>query len=125
MMADEPTWVELWRWVVAAWGSAALFMNLYLFVRVLRWSWEPGRFHRRPFHSRAAWPGAAAATLGVSVFFRVRDGVGSYDFNVGDVTALVPILSFTIAALWSARGIAELEEATDKLTDKNREEVNV
>lgn len=58
----------------------------------------------------------AACTNGVSVYFRLRDGVTDAPFNPGDITVIIPTLGFLTASVLGLRALAHRLES-QRLSD--------
>ena len=84
--------IDLYRTAVTVLAMVGLVVNLSLAVAVLR--------HRDQQFATPLWlcySLAGAATLAVSAYFRTRDQFADLPLNVGDFTALVPVLGFLTA----------------------------
>ena len=86
--------IDLYRTAVTVLALVGLVMNLSLAVAV-------ARHHDKRIATPLwlAYSAAAAGTLAVSAYFRTRDQFADLPVNVGDFTALVPVLGFITASV--------------------------
>ena len=104
--------LDLWRTALTIAGLIGVAVNVSLAVAVVR--------HRGESFATPLWLTyslAAAGTMAVSAYFRTRDQTSELPLNVGDFTALVPIVGFLAAGTigWRILGRIVGRAELDKL----------
>ncbi len=94
---------DLYRSILTGLACVAIGVNLTLSVIILLH--KAGEFYSRVW---LAYSATAAATCTVSAYFRLRDAFTALPWNVGDFTALVPILGFLTAGVLGLRTLGRL-----------------
>lgn len=109
--------VEEYRTIVVAIAGFCIALNLFVGFQWTRaWFKASDRELRHTLRGPAFYPFAAACSCIVSIYWRLSDNTLDKPLNAGDVTVLVPVIGFLIAAWVSLGNYSRVENLMRRLT---------
>jgi hypothetical protein len=109
--------LETYRFMSVAAAGFSLSLNGFVAFQWTRaWLKSEDQDLRRALRGPALYPSIATILLGLAIYWRITDNATGRPFNPGDITNLVPIFGFLVAAWVSLGNYARVEVLMSRLT---------